>query len=236
MSLLALEGVGKRFSPEGRGAPLGLRNICLEIEPGELVAVWGPRASGRTTLLRLAAGLDRPDEGVVRFDGQDLATARDALLGRAIGYAQPGFNVARGERVVEHVAMAAHIHGFSLTASRQRAYGALRRVGASECAGLQPRELDLAERTRVLLARTLLSQPRLILLDEPTKGVEVQERDGVLALVRSLANDGIAILMTVGEGTEFAGATRALSLSDGELRGVLAPPEADVLPLRTRGA
>jgi ABC-type multidrug transport system ATPase subunit len=236
MSLLALEGVAKRLPVCGRAGPFGLRGISLEIEPGELVGVLGARASGRTTLLRLAGGLERPDEGVVRFDGRDLATDRDGLLGRQIAFAHSRFNIAPGERVIEHVAMAGHMHGGRLTAARQRAHDLLRRVGAAGYADKQPRQLDRGETTRVLLARTLMSQPRLILLDEPTKGVDLLDRDGILALVRSLANDGIAILMTAGESTELAGATRALSLSDGELRGPLMPSEAEVLPLRTRGA
>lgn len=236
MALLALERVTKRFPLVGRGAAIGLTKVSLEIEPGELVAVLGPRASGRTTLLRLAGGLELPDEGRVRFDGRDLARERNALLGREIGFAQARFNIARGERVVEHVALAGHMQGDPLTMARQRAWSSLKRVGAFHCAEYQPYQLDHAETTRVLLARTLMSGPRLVLLDEPTKGVDLLERDGILTLLRSLANDGIAILMTVGESTEFAGATRALTLSDGELRGALAPSQADVLPLRAHGA
>jgi ABC-type multidrug transport system ATPase subunit len=236
MALLELERVTKSFPLVGRGAALGLTDVSLEIEAGELVAVLGPRASGRTTLLRLAGGLEAPDEGSVRFDGREVARERNALLGREIGFTQARFNIARGERVIEHVALAGHMQGDALAKARQRAWESLRRVGASDCAEFQPYQLDHAETTRVLLARTLMSNPRLILLDEPTRGVDLLARDGILTLVRSLANDGIAILMTVGESTEFAGATRALTLSDGELRGALMPSEADVLPLRAREA
>jgi len=111
-----------------------------------------------------------------------------------------------------------------------RADAALARVDLSACANLDPRELHPEELVRAGIARALVTSPRLLLLDEPTNGVDLLERDSLLLLVRSLADDGIAILMTVGE--PVAGADRVLALDEGELRGQAVPETAPVLPLR----
>jgi ribose transport system ATP-binding protein len=85
---------------------------------------------------------------------------------------------------------------------------------------------------RVALARTLALRPRVLIVDEPTKGVDLLERDGILLLLRSLADEGIAVLASASESTALAGADRALALSDGRLRGTLSAELGTVLPLR----
>jgi ABC-2 type transport system ATP-binding protein len=96
-----------------------------------------------------------------------------------------------------------------------------------------PDRLDTAETVLVGIARSLVHRPRLLVIDEPTLGVDVLERDRILSLLRGLADDGISVLMSVGETTCLAGADRALSLANGELHGELQPPElAPVVQLR----
>jgi ABC-type multidrug transport system ATPase subunit len=97
---------------------------------------------------------------------------------------------------------------------------------------MAPAELDCAETVRVELARALALAPRLLVVDEPTKGVELLERDEILLLLRSLADDGLAVLASTGESTVLAGCDRALTLDDGELHSTGAPALAEVLPLR----
>ena len=93
--LLELEEVSKRYG-RGLGA-IVLRDVSLALEPGELVAIWGRRRSGRSTLLRIAAGIERPDAGVVRFQGSDLAGPRGDVLGGGIGYCQGSFFPPKGD-------------------------------------------------------------------------------------------------------------------------------------------
>lgn len=232
MPLFAMDNVSKRFPLTGRSSALGLRDVSLEVEPGEVVAVFGERGSGRTTLLRVAAGVEAPDAGTVRFEGRDVAHDRDALLGRDIAFAHDRFNVAPSANVIEQVALAGHVRGQRLPVARYRAMEMLKRVGAYDAREHLPHQLEPGERIRVVLARALMSEPRLLLLDEPLAGVDLLERDSILMLVRSLANDGLAVLMTIAVSTEFAGATRALALSDGELHGVVKAPQATVIALR----
>jgi ABC-type multidrug transport system ATPase subunit len=229
MSLLVLEHVTKRFT-SGQRETLALHDVSLDIAAGECVAVYGLRRSGRSTLLRVAAGMLPPDEGAVRFRGDDLARGHAGALGTEIGYCNPGFNPAQGGSVADHVAVALLARGVGRLPARARADAALARTGVTVCANLDPRELHPEELVRAGIARALVTEPRLLLLDEPTNGVDALERDAILELVRSIADDGAAVLMTVGE--PVAGADRVLAIDGGELRGQVVPEPAPVVPLR----
>jgi ABC-type multidrug transport system ATPase subunit len=228
MTLLALNNVSKRYSTRRR-EHVALRNVSLEVSAGELVSVWGMRRSGRTTLLRVAAGIEAPDEGTVRFDGKSVS-AGAALLGTKIGYTNLNFMATQGSSVVDHVAVSLLAQGSALDRARSLAFETLKRVGAAGYADLDVRVLDPAEQVRVAIARALISEPRLVLIDEPTNGVDILQRDPLLALIRSIADTGTAVLLTVGEVVNVA--DRALSIDEGELRGEVVPEGADVLPLR----
>jgi ABC-type multidrug transport system ATPase subunit len=230
VSLLALEHVTKRFT-SGQRETLALRDVSLELRAGDWVAVSGLRRSGRTTLLRVAAGILPPDEGVVRFEGHDLARRAGQALGIEIGYCSPLFDPAHGGTVSDHVAVGLLARGAGRPRARAQAEDALERVGASDCAHLDPRDLCLEELVRAGIARALATAPRLLLLDEPTSGVEVRERDGVVDLLQGLADRGTAILMTVAE--PLAGPGRMLALHGGQLREHAPDPEG-VVALRTR--
>jgi ABC-type lipoprotein export system ATPase subunit len=234
MSLLELQRVGKRYV-EGLHERVVLRELSLQLEAGELVVVWGLRRSGRSTLLRVAAGVEPPDSGVVRLEGRDLAKHGEQLLGDTIGYCQTTFRSAESKSALEHVVVALLARGVPPAAARRSAAAALARVGGEHCAKLRLAELDSGEAVRIALARTLALRPRLLVIDEPVKGVELVERDAILALLRGLADEGLGVLASAGETTALSGADRALALGGGELRGAAVPELAPVLSLR-RGA
>jgi ABC-type multidrug transport system ATPase subunit len=235
MSLLALEHVTRRYR-SGAHQRVVLDDVSLTLDAGELLAVWGLRRSGRSTLLRVAAGIEPPDSGVVRFEGEDLARHRDAL-GSGIGYCRTSYGEGEAQGVLEELTAGQLARGVPQSAAHSRAFAALERTGATECAGRGLHELDGGESMRVSIARALTLGPSLLVIDEPTKGVDLLERDAILSLLRSLADDdGIALLVSAGEATALSGADRALSLSDGELRGSLRPELAAVVPLRRRAS
>jgi ABC-type multidrug transport system ATPase subunit len=236
VSLLCLEGVGKRY---GAGDErVVLRDVALQLDAGELAVVWGLRRSGRSTLLRVAAGIEAPSAGVVRFAGLDLAKHGERLLGDQIGYCQKTLRFTEGQRVLEHTMVGLLSRWVSPAKARKRAHTALERAGAAHCAHMRQHQLSSAEAVRVSIARTLTLSPRMIVIDEPVKGVELTDRDGVLLLLRLLADDGITVLASTGESTGLSEADRALVLGRGELRGAPAAPRAratslaPVLPLR----
>ncbi|HZV75427.1 MAG TPA: ATP-binding cassette domain-containing protein, partial [Conexibacter sp.] len=191
------------------------------------------RFSGRTTLLRIAAGLEAPDEGRVLLGGVDVVDQPEGALRRRIAYCHTSFAPAHAELVVEHVAVPLLAVGTRIDRACTRAQAMLDRVGAGACAEMRPHELAQGELVRVVLARALLQHPQLLLIDEPTSGVGLLERDDLLTTLRVIAKDeNIAVLMTASETPEIAGADRVLALSDGALRGDAVPHAAEVLPFR----
>jgi ABC-type ATPase involved in cell division len=231
MSLLSLEHVTKRYR-RGRLERVAIRDVSLELERSELVAVWGARFSGRSTLLRLAAGIESPEEGRVSFEGCDLSRSRNGVLGRRIGYCQTGCSAAQHGLVIEHVAAGLLAQRALPKQARRRGQELLFRVGAEHCARLECHELAGTEVVRVAIASALVAAPALLVIDEPTSGVDLLERDPLLALLRSIANEGTAVLMSTGDAQGLSGVDRALSIDNGELRGEVRPAEAHVVPLR----
>lgn len=231
MSLLELNRVSRRLGSRMRERVL-LREVSLQLDAGELVAVWGLRRSGRSTLLRVAAGIEPPDLGTVRFAGQDLARVAGDLLGSKIAYCQHAGADPEARGVLDELVAAQLARGVPRADAHAQAWSCLERVSAEDCTRYAMRELDSAECVRVSLARALLSQPALLVIDEPIKGIDLLERDSILTLLRSLADEGIALLMSTGDAAALTIADRALALSDGDLRGTLIPELASVVPLR----
>ena len=234
MSTLELRKVSKR-SREAKRERIVLRDVTLELRSGELVSVWGTRRSGRTTLLRIAAGIEAPGSGEVRFEGRSLSENAGAALGSGIGYVQTAMRSSEEHGVLEQVAAIPLAHGARVARAREQARDALSRAGAEDCAAMRVDELGAGEALRVGLARALCLDPSVLVVDEPTATVRLGERDEILTLLRRLASEGIAILASASEPDELAGAHRALTLSDGRLRGQSAPELAPVVALRASG-
>jgi ABC-type lipoprotein export system ATPase subunit len=226
MSLLELRRIAKRYR-DGELERVVLRDVSLQIDAGELTVVWGLRGCGRSTLLCLAAGVEPPDEGVVLFEGRDLARHGEEILGAGLGYCQ---KTLRGgsQRVEEVVIMPLLASGVSRSIARSRATDALERAGVASCATLRVSALDTAEMVRVSIARVLAHCPRLLVIDDPIQGVDLLARDGILALLRSLVDEGMAVLASTTDSTALSGADRTLALSGGELRG---PPLVELAPV-----
>lgn len=235
MSLLELQHVTKRFRHGARQIDV-LVDVSLELHERELLAVWGPRGSGRSTLLRIAAGIEAPDAGAVCFQGRDL-TGGGGVVAGGIAFCQTTMRSIEGQLVLDEMIAAQLALGIRASGARRRASEALERVGAEHCEGRRPCELDRAEAVRVGIARALLQEPTLLLVDEPTTSVAPLERDRILELLHSLTQDGISTLMTLDSGVGLFAADRALSLADGVLRGHHRPELAPVvrLPLRVSG-
>jgi ABC-type lipoprotein export system ATPase subunit len=230
MSLLTLERVSKRYR-RGRREVTALDDVSLAIAPGELVAIWGMPRSGRTTLLRIAAGLEQPDGGAVRFRGETVLGRHEDGLPAGIGYVQVGLGGVGGESIADHVAMPLLARGTAPETARACALLQLERVGAAGCADLQPRELEPTERVRVAIAQALVTRPLLLLVDDPTRHVDLLEREMVLLLVRSIADGDVAVLMTTGEAMGVSGVDRALTISGGILRAEASADPANVVAL-----
>lgn len=228
-----MEHVTKRYQ-RGRLERVAVRDVSLDIEPGELVVVWGARFSGRSTLLRIVAGVESPEEGSVLFEGHDLAQCRNSVLGRRIGYCQTNFSSSQRGLVIEHVAAGLLAQRVSPKQARRRGQELLLRVGAEHCGPLRCHELDGAELVRTAIASALATNPALLVIDEPTNGVDVLQHDSLFRLLRSIANEGTAVLMSTGDSAALSGVDRVFTLDAGELHVQSTP--ADVVPLRRADA
>jgi len=235
MTTLALDAVGKRFR-HGMADRVALDGVSLEVDAGEVVGVWGRRRSGRTTLLRVAAGVEEPDRGAVCVDGSDLWHG-DRGQGRAvrqrIAVWYPLFLRDHGRRLYRQVAIPTRRGRRSTQQAWADAHTALERVGLGDCARTPIGELDHRETARAALARALVMRPRLLVLDEPMAGLEVLEAERLMELVIAIAReDRIAVLVSASEVGQLAGVDRHLSIAGGVVRGATVPIPADVIELR----
>ena len=229
MALLELRHVSRAHG--GAAQPrLALEDVCLDLYAGELVAVWGQRRSGRSTLLRVASGIEAPDRGAVLFEGRELARAGgDPRIALCREPERPPATPSLHEALLRDLLAM----GRRPAQAARLAAGALERAGAAEAAGLRPCDLDSAQRVRACIARALLCSPRLLLIDEPLLGVPASAQEALIELLGGLAAEGIAVLFSTDEAGAFHGAVqRTLALDRGRLRGQLSPPAAEVLPLR----
>jgi ABC-type methionine transport system ATPase subunit len=227
MALLSFEGVSKRYR-QGRRDVVVLDDVWLEVEPDDFVGVWGARRGGKSTLLRLAAGIEPPDAGAVRFDGRDLAAlsgrARARALRREIGYVSTAFELAhaweagRGERVVDYVSIPLIGDGWEPRRATSEARRRLGELGVAGSADARAVELSAGERTCAALARALVRDPRLLIVDEPAIAPSPEERDSIRELLRGLAErPGLTMMVASEDVGTLRGAGRVLSVGDGRV-------------------
>jgi ABC-type ATPase involved in cell division len=222
MPLLAFEHVAKSY-PDGRRRLVVLEHASFDVHAGDFVGILGPQRAGKSTLLRLAAGIESPDSGTVSFDGRDMARMstlqRNRLLRTQIGVlATDDWRPGKGELVVDLVALPLVSDGASLHEARCGARKMLHWAGAARYADELAQALSVGERTRAMLARALVREPRLLLVDEPAVTPSPTERNELHQLLRSASGEhGVALIVVSQDYTFVQGATVAMTLEYGEL-------------------
>jgi putative ABC transport system ATP-binding protein len=197
--VLRLENLAKRFSPD---RPALFEGIDLELRQGEYLAVMGESGVGKTTLLNVLAGLDKPDSGRVLLDGFDLSALDDdattLLRRRAVGFVFQAFHVLPYLSVAQNVSLPLDLLAISEPERGQRTRQMLAAVGILPLADRRARDLSGGEVQRVAIARALVHRPRLLLADEPTGNLDPRSAAQTLALLRTQvkANAGAGILIT----------------------------------------
>jgi putative ABC transport system ATP-binding protein len=215
-SLLSLRHVSKSYW-RGPNETVVLADISLDVHRGEVIAIWGQRGSGKTTLATIAAGIDAPDGGTVLFEGRDLNESRSGLthaLREGIGWLE---RMGDDLPIVDYVALP--LFGkHSPRYARRYAVAALARVGIAECANERWETLSDGERTLVAIAHALVRSPRILIADTPTANLDLFQREELMALLRSAADeDHLGVLITVPDMPEAIHADQIGSLSDGKL-------------------
>jgi len=198
-AVLRLEKLGKRYSPD---RPAVFDGIDLELRQGEYLAIMGESGVGKSTLLNLLAGLDRPDTGRVLLDGVDLSTLDDdavtLLRRRTVGFVFQAFHVLPYLSVEQNVALPLDLLGIAEPERGGRTRDMLSAVGIAALSNRYAREISGGEMQRVAIARALVHRPRLLLADEPTGNLDAGSAAQTLALLRAQikANAGAGILIT----------------------------------------
>jgi branched-chain amino acid transport system ATP-binding protein len=191
MTLLSVAGVTKRF-----GGIVANRGISFDVAPGELVGVIGPNGAGKSTLFEIITGFYRPDEGEVRLDGARLTgLAPDVVCRRGVARTFQKLRPFQGLSVLDNVMVGALTRTKDVRHARERARELVGKVGLAEKVEAHARTLSTGQRKRLELARALATEPRVLLLDEVTAGVDQRTIPELVRLVRDLHAGGLTLLV-----------------------------------------
>lgn len=238
MTLLEVSELRKRY-PDGTRELVVLDDASFEIFEEDFVGLWGMRRSGKSTLLRILAGIEPPDSGSMRFDGVELASLppdpRARLLRNQVGLASFGWPAHRNRSVCEHVALAASAdHRLTGRKARVQARSALHRLAVVDCVERPLDRLSLDEQIRVELARAIVRGPRLLLIDDPPALQSPHENAELHELLTSLGEEsGRTVLIAACDIAPIQRAKRMMALGHGRLRTMDAPGIVLPFPDRT---
>ena len=202
-------------------------DLSFEVKPGELAVVVGPTGAGKSTLLRLITGEERPTRGAVLVDGDEVGSLGRGRLGRLrreLGVAPQNGRLLTDRTALENLTFVLTALGVGRAEARERALAALTEVGLGVARHALPHEVADGERRRLVLARALVTRPRLLLVDEPTTGLDPTQHAPIVAAIRAAHARGITCLVTT-PATELGRALdgRMLELAAGRLRPEGAP-------------
>ncbi|MBZ9935801.1 ABC transporter ATP-binding protein [Mesorhizobium sp. BR1-1-16] len=218
---IAFERVSKRYG-SGETEVRALSGVDLSIDRGEFVAIMGPSGSGKSTAMNIIGCLDRPTEGEYLFEGvatSTLTRTQLTLLRRhKLGFVFQGFNLLPRTSAVENVELPLVYRGMEAGERRQRALAALGRVGLEGRAGHTPSELSGGQQQRVAIARAIVTDPAVLLADEPTGNLDTRTSLEIMQLVTALNRmQGITVIMVTHEPDIAAFADRVIRFVDGRI-------------------
>ena len=215
--MITLEGITKVYRAGEVEVP-ALKGISLHIPEGEFIAIMGPSGSGKSTLMNLIGCLDQPSEGRYILDGYDVSVLTDDQLAwirnRKIGFVFQSFNLIPRVSAAHNVEMPLIYAGDSLQ-RRERAIAALESVGLLDRASHLPSELSGGQQQRVAVARALVTDPAILLADEPTGNLDTESSLEIMKLLRELNQQGRTIVLITHEADIAAFAQRVVRLRDG---------------------
>ncbi len=220
MALVELRGVSKSFS-KGEETITPLDNISMDIEEGEFISLMGPSGTGKSTLLNLVSGIDRPDAGTITVDGTDVTKLSRTQLAdwRAanLGYIFQTHNLIPVLTAYENIELPTLLLKLSSAQRRQRVELALEAVGLSDRANHYPRQLSGGQEQRVGIARAIVAHPKVVVADEPTGSLDAETSDQVQILLQRLNRElNITMLMVTHDSNVAGIATKQLILDRGK--------------------
>ena len=229
--ILRLNDVGKVYAT-GSVEVEALRGVSMEVERGEYVAIMGPSGSGKSTLMHILGCLDVPTTGSYDLAGEDVSTMSEAALAtvrnRQIGFVFQQFNLLASLPAWRNVELPLCYSGMARAERKERAIDALERVGLGDRIEHRPGELSGGQQQRVAVARALVTDPALILADEPTGNLDSHSSADVLGLFAELHDQGRTIVLITHERDVAGSAQRIVRILDGQLDSALTMPTGNV--------
>ena len=221
--LIELVGITKTFG-EGAAAFQALKGVDVTIERGDFVAIMGPSGSGKSTTMNILGCLDVPTAGIFRFRGVEVQSLdrdqRSLLRRKYLGFVFQGFNLLSRTSAIENVELPLLYRGESKKARRESALRSLDQVGLVPWADHTPAELSGGQQQRVAIARALVTQPDVLLADEPTGNLDTERSIEIMELLTRLNREGITILMVTHEKEMAAFANTIVHFRDGLVESV----------------
>ncbi|MGD8329621.1 MAG: ABC transporter ATP-binding protein [Acidobacteriota bacterium] len=219
-ALIRLEGIGKTFQIDDVQTH-ALRDVNLEVQRGEFVAVNGPSGSGKTTLLSICGLLEAPTSGAYILNGHDVsglpASSRAAVRNREVGFIFQSFNLIGDLTVYENVELPLTYLGLPAAERRERVSDALERVDMTDRARQMPSQLSGGQQQRVAVARAVVGEPEIILADEPTGNLNSHQAETVIAMLEELHSAGATILLVTHDPRWQETVQRSVELFDGTI-------------------
>ncbi|MCD6502138.1 ABC transporter ATP-binding protein [bacterium] len=217
-ALIRLKGVKKVYKM-GKTDVHALRGVDLSIDPLEYVAIMGPSGSGKSTILNILGMLDLPSEGSYFFDGTDVTEFNDARLAamrnRKVGFIFQTFNLLPRTTALGNVELPLMYAGLGRKERRERAEATLSMVGLSDRMHHRPNELSGGQRQRVAIARALVTEPDIVLADEPTGNLDSRTGEEIMRLLDDLSGRGHVIILVTHEASIAQHARRTVHILDG---------------------
>ncbi len=218
--ILELKGIYKDYIQDKMTVPV-LKNVNLNVEEGEYVAIMGPSGSGKTTLMNIIGCLDKPTKGEFFLDGKDVLKCKENEMSdmrlRSIGFVFQNFNLLPRQSALDNVSLPLSYAGVSRAKRRVIAAQALERVGLKDRMKFQPNQLSGGQKQRVAIARAIVNKPKILLADEPTGALDSKSGDQVMELFQRLNDEGVTVVMITHDPEIAEHARRIVYIRDGEI-------------------
>ena len=218
--ILEMHHIYKDYYPGNIVVPV-LKDVNLNVENGEYLAIMGPSGSGKSTLMNIIGCLDKPTKGDFRLDGLDILNLSENALAdvrlNKLGFVFQNFQLLPRQTAVENVALPLIYAGVSKKERLKRAAAALDKVGLSDRLDFVPNQLSGGQKQRVAIARAMVNQPKILLADEPTGALDSKSSAQVMDLFTTLNQEGVTVIMITHDSHVAGFAKRRVDIFDGEI-------------------
>ena len=218
--ILEMHHIYKDYYPGNMVVPV-LKDVNLNVENGEYLAIMGPSGSGKSTLMNIIGCLDKPTKGDFRLDGLDILNLSENALAdvrlNKLGFVFQNFQLLPRQTAVENVALPLIYAGVSKKERLKRAAAALDKVGLSDRLDFVPNQLSGGQKQRVAIARAMVNQPKILLADEPTGALDSKSSAQVMDLFTTLNQEGVTVIMITPDSHVAGFAKRRVDIFDGEI-------------------